>query len=196
MTRERARRASPGYTYDPCPVCKGKRQGSVQYGDDPPLLSQRRKDSPCNSCVHLMEEAEAIVAQGEEQKRRKDEMTIPLGVRPYVYLRQDFDMRDEQKAVTEALTSVARAVGMKPGKERAVRPIVTRSSDHMGAYAEQRLFSQEQVDAFTTLANAVVATVDHAYQHGYEDGADLLRRLAAGDVTVFDYDAERARVKP
>lgn len=209
MARATTRRASPGYTYEVCPGCNGERQDRAtrtENGVTTELPSPRKKDEVCRGCQKMLADAERIVALDAAAKARKAEQVEHRGTEVVVSLRDDLRLHDEQRGMQRAFAALAKATGVPvpKGHSEFIIPIVAYEhvqkawDKNPGGYGightgPQALFTPAQIAAFGDTVRAVEAAIERAYQRGHEDGADLLRRLAAGDSTVFEYDAQRSR---
>ena len=204
------RRASRGMTYDPCDGCHGERQTLVTYTNDPDgehsHMPQRHKGSVCGACSSLLAHASTIIARHSEAQDalRGQVFQRHPKVRGLLRLRDEIGsgfMHDEGGDVQDAIVAIAIATGLPVSRENrtherygGMAASLVPYDNERGSSAPTRLYSIEQIDAFERLVEAMETGLVSAYRRGHARGADLLARLAAGDLTVFEYDAERNHI--
>lgn len=181
------RRASRGYTYEPCHCCGG-------------TLHQRPKDSICSDCKKLVADAQAMRDAVDAQAASGEAMPFYTHERDYALphipnvgsndgLKQAFHKLSE---LVSTPTTERPPMVRDPGK--FARPTDKITEDKWFLWASnnlrshdwtcQRTFNPAVADAIRTLFLATRDATDKAYKEGHRDGRDLLMQLAAGEITM------------
>lgn len=205
-------------TSDPCPVCHGARQGERvrrQLAADGSVAREERtrdprpKDSICRGCTQLLLRAERIVELHKAARERRNEYVHPRDPSSFRHVGKEWLAlfgwyHPLEKRLHEVLSRLARATGIPVPRDAFPRPLegyyqgVVRmgDEDRQGARysGPAELFTEEQLAAFDALIDTMQEVASAAYAEGHAKGSSLLARLAAGDLTVFDFEAEQARV--
>lgn len=208
--RGERRRASRGYTYDPCPGCKRE--------------EHRPKDELCLACRHELERARELLKDFE--RKRATGAAVPFILRERVSYynlgpsRHGFGdrLRDAVRVLLARVTTPAsdetpRKDPSKPierrktwspsGREIEVDyeewPFFLASDEGISrtyeSAGERALVLADPItrEAVSELDLAIRETVAEAYKAGKEDGRNILLGLASGDVTIDEFDSATLR---
>lgn len=211
-------RAPRGMTSDPCPSCHGARQDERvrrQLAADGSVVGEERtrnprpKDGICHGCAQLLLHAERIIELHKAARERRNEYVHPRDATSFRHAEKAWLSlfgwyHPLEKRLLGGLSRLALATGLPVPRGTVPRPLegyyqgVVRMGDEdkpgarFGAGAT--LFTADQLAAFDELLVVVDDVARAAYAEGHAKGSSLLARLADGDLTVFDFEAEQVRV--
>lgn len=178
-------RAKKGFTFDPCHGC----------GQVPDHWEGRPKDSVCSNCKNTLKLARKFA---EEQSSGNElvQVAIPAQSHWLPYLRQSSLQNQACKDVREAIWRLAISCsspvvkGADFTKAQLLIPVPKNErTDWRPSWPEElRWMSESVASRFATLYMIVRQELDNSYEEGRERGQNLLGQLAAGDLSINDFN--------
>ena len=194
-------------TGKPCPGC-GK----------PDQYKRRRVDQVCQACRQKLTNYDALVAQRDRKNEVEAELPARVGGWPYIYwtgqlLGSEKDTCDPNKSFRRWLWKIASLLG------RPAIPGWNRPNGHTADEAVQKLpdlytkkkinggdrswydhslirsMTKEEVEAIEELDLAARQMISAVYAQGVQDGQNLPRQIASGEMTAADFNKEALRLQ-
>lgn len=167
-----------GFTNDPCHGC----------GE----IGMRRKDQVCVKCAALL--APARKRESEIEERGQD-AAEPFFLQEKAYA-LPYIGHCERDPVLQAFFDLSMLVSeptsLWPESSKSVWPFSGRDR---GDWAVPRLVRPLVAAALRALFSAVRTALDEAHAKGHQQGRDLLRRLASGEMTADDFNNQAMRIE-
>lgn len=169
----------------------------------------RKKDGVCRGCAQLLLHAERIIELHKAARARRNEYVHPRDATSFrhsdkAWLSLFGWYHPLEKRLLGGLSRLALATGLPVPRGTVPRPlegyyqgvVPMGDEDKPGSRysAGATLFTTDQLATFDELLVVVDDVARAAYAEGHAKGSSLLARLASGDLTVFDFEAEQARV--
>lgn len=182
------RRASPGYTYEPCHGC-----GKDEY---------RRKATLCRACTETIEKAEQ---RQRELAAMGDDAPAPHLMKERAYALPSL-WHCEREPVEQAFFDLGQLLSEpttghppyeKPDQDHQY-PWVDESKWNVWPFPQNSYRSSDWVcvrairpshaQAIRTLFAAVRQALDEAHTQGFKEGKNLLAQLASGQITMDKFN--------
>lgn len=171
----------PGETRKACPGCKE----DCRY-------KPRPVDGVCSECRKLLDRER----ENEQLKALKKE-----GLKPYYFPERGYALpyirHDKfEHPLQDAFYALAKEIAVPdPDEGRkhhwysdGVPELVEYLQRDSRSWGGTAMFRPRVAARFRTLFNAIRDSLEFAYSEGRDDGSNLLRRLASGDVSVVEFD--------